>query len=61
MALQLGATPAFNVAANGLLDLKSTGDFTVNGTLDLADNGGVSDGALNVGYDAATPVDALTY
>lgn len=40
----------FNVAANGMLDLRSTGVFTVNGILDLADNGGTADGALNVGY-----------
>ncbi|MCL5991657.1 MAG: hypothetical protein M1419_06095 [Bacteroidetes bacterium] len=56
MNLNAGATVLVqNTGANSLLDLMSTGIFTLNGTLTL--QAGATPGRLNVGY-SATPVAA---
>jgi hypothetical protein len=57
MNLNAGATVLVeNTGANSMLNLMSTGIFTLNGTLTL--QSGATPGNLNVGYDAATPVAA---
>ena len=58
MNLNAGATVLVeNTGPNSMLNLMSTGIFTLNGTLTLQ-SGATNNGKLNVGYDASTPVAA---